>query len=73
MKSIKFKTLIIIFGTAFLLGGMGLEAAEESVSQQLDKMRLTLEDLKQQNIEIQKKQDQILEELDRLRVWVHRK
>lgn len=49
------------------------DASGGGVSAQLGDIKEQLASLQQQNKEIQAKQDQIIEDLAQLRIWVHRK
>lgn len=77
MRSAKSKFLFL----SFLLGGFlwapqAFAAGEESgapMAGDLSMVKIRLETLENQQKEILAKEDKILEELDRIRIWVHRK
>jgi len=63
---------------SLLLGGIlvtsqGRAAAEDSMKGDLDDIKTRLEALETGQKEVLNKEDKILEELDRIRIWVHRK
>lgn len=61
---------------AFLLASQAFAAGEESgtsLAGDLSMIKARLETLEGQQKEILAKEDKILEELDRIRIWVHRK
>ena len=58
----------------FLPGGFASEDGRaDAIQVQFDEIKTRLENVEKQQQEIAAKDDKILEELDRLRIWVHRK
>jgi hypothetical protein len=72
------RSLIFLF---LLVGGLGfsqaLAAEEKSLTEQmkgdLSEIKTRLSSLEERQKEIIAKEDKILEELNRVRIWVHRK
>jgi len=77
MKSVKSKSIFLTFLLGgFLFASQAYAAGEESGTQMasdLSIIKTRLETLENQQKEILAKEDKILEELDRIRIWVHRK
>jgi hypothetical protein len=74
MRSARHKLLFLFLLVMGILAAPRAGAAEEGPSSsELEGIKARLAALDQQQKEILDKEDKILEELDRIRIWVHRK
>ncbi|MBU9889204.1 MAG: hypothetical protein KTQ49_04990 [Candidatus Omnitrophica bacterium] len=75
MKPFFYPILLVLFCLTISpsKGACAEGAPNEALQRQLDDIKTQLENLEKGQQEIAAKDDKILQELDRLRIWVHRR
>lgn len=77
MKTLKMQMLLLIglmiFSLLFVRQAIAADGANDPIANDINMIQSRLDNIEKQNQEILAKDDKILEELDRLRVWVRRK
>ena len=77
MKSVKFKNIFLSFLLCglpcFLPHAFAEDNGTDKITSQFSSIETRLANLEKGQQDILAKEDKILEELDRIRIWVHRK